>query len=155
MYVALSRDTVAVKKGWNEKTVRIPATENIEGITCRVAGIYAGAFKNMGKIRKVILGPNIQSVSGKAFDKCRNLDTVTISSGVRKLSKNAFYNCGKIKKVIFQGTKLPSMKNAFNKTAKKVTVQVKKTLRNKKAKKKSLVKKMKNAGLKVKINNIK
>ena len=155
VYVALSQDTVAVKKGWNEKTVRIPATENIEGVTCRVAGIYAGAFKNMSKIRKVILGANIQSVSGKAFDKCRNLDTVTISSGVRKLSKNAFYNCGKIKKVIFQGTKLPSMKKAFNKTAKKVTVQVKKTLRNKKAKKKSLVKKMKNAGLKVKISNIK
>lgn len=155
LYTAASENTIILKKGWNKPTVKIPATEMINGIECKVVGIGAKAFYKYKKLKKVTLGANVETISGKAFSDCKNLNTVTISPSVKKISQNAFFKCKKIKKVVFKGKKLPGMKGSFKNTAKKLTVKVDKTLRKNAAKKKNLVKKLKKAGLKVSVKNIK
>lgn len=117
---------VTLIKGKDAKTVKIPATVNVGGKTCKVVAIGGNAFKNCNKkLANVVIGKNVKS-----------------------MKKNAFNNCKKLGKITFSGTTLPKMKKAFNKTKAKPTIKVNKKLRRNTAAKKKTLNQLKKAGLK-------
>ena len=90
--------------GKKAKTVSIPATVKINGVTYKVTKIADNAFKNNKKIAKV-----------------------TISSKVKKIGKQAFYGCKKLKSITIKTTKLTSKNvgnNAFKGIYAKATIKV-------------------------------
>ncbi len=115
------KNEVVLKKGANIKKFTVPATQTIDGISCKVVGIGDEAFKNCGKLKNVIIGENVTSIGAKAFFKCKKLNKVTINGASAPVIKKA----------------------AFKKTASKVTVKAKKL--NKKQKK-AFLKKLKKTG---------
>lgn len=99
----------------------IPAKVKINGISCKVTGISAAAFKN-----------------------CKKLKTVTIGSNVSKIGKQAFYGCTALKKITIKTTKLKAGtvgKQAFQK------VPAKAVLKTPKAKAKQYKKILQDKGL--------
>ena len=87
--------SVAYKKLSDKKatSVTIPSTVTIDGVEYKVTEIYANAFKNNTKLKKVTIGVNIEKVGSKAFYKCKNLKTITIKTTkltAKSVGKNAF-----------------------------------------------------------------
>ena len=104
------------------KTLNIPATVKICGVTCNVVLIGKGAAKNCTRLKKVILGSNVTAIC-----------------------KQAFFNCKKLKSIQIKGKKLKTIQaGAFKKTAAKMKVSAKKFKKNQKSK---LLKKLKKAGI--------
>ena len=115
-YVVTSADakhpTIAYKKCRNKKakTVTIPKTVKIGGVTYTVTSIAANAFKNYKTLTKVTIGDSIKTIGKNAFYGCKKLKTVTIGKNVTKIGKKAFYGCGKLKKITVKTKKL-TLKN--------------------------------------------
>lgn len=100
----------------NAKTVTVPNTVKINGVTYKVTSIGNSAFNGCKKLKKVTLGKNITTIGDKAFYKCSALTKITIPSKVSKIGKSAFQNCKKLKNITIKTTKLTSQKvgkNAF------------------------------------------
>ncbi len=77
----------------NKKTVSIPATVKIDGITYKVTSIAKNAFKNNKSIKKLTIGTNVSKIGAKAFFGCKNLKTITIKTTKlknKKVGVNAF-----------------------------------------------------------------
>ena len=102
-------------------TANIPAKVTIDGISCKVTGISANAFKN-----------------------CKNLKTVTIGSNVSTIGKQAFYGCTAIKKITIKTTKLKAS-TVGNKAFQKVPAKA--VLKAPKAKAKQYKKILQDKGL--------
>lgn len=132
------------------KSVVIPATVQVDGVTCKVTSIGKGAFKNNTKLTKITIGSNIKTIGADAFYGCKKLKTVTmgknvttignraflkctaltkitIPAKVTKIGKQAFYGCKKLAGITIKTTKL-TKKNigskAFTGTSKNVKVKV-------------------------------
>ena len=60
------------------KTVTIPNTITVNGISYKVAEVGANAFKNNKKVKKVTIGANVVKIANKAFNKCPILRNVII-----------------------------------------------------------------------------
>lgn len=99
---------VSVKNVKSQKaSVTIPAAVTYSGVKYKVTGIEKGAFNNLKKLKKVILGKNINTIKNGAFTKCKKLKNIVIKS---KLLKKA-------------GIK------AFNKINKKYIIKVPKSMK--------------------------
>ena len=131
-------------------SVKIANTIKINGITCKVTGISASAFKNNTFLRTVIIGKNVTSIGSnafygckkltritggsavtkigdKAFYNCSSLTSITIPAGVNKIGKMAFYNCKKLRTIIVKTSKLTSRNigsKAFAGTYAKAAIKV-------------------------------
>nr|WP_294676919.1 leucine-rich repeat protein [uncultured Blautia sp.] len=138
------------KPVYKKASVRIPDTVKINGITCKVTGISANAFKNntvlktvtigknvtvigtdvfLGcrKLNKVSGGNNIMKIGDRAFANCVSLSSITISETVSRIGKQAFYNCKNLRTVIIKTGVLSNKtigEKAFAGTYKKLTVKV-------------------------------
>ena len=80
------------------KSVTIPATIRVSGITYKVTSIGAKVFNGSKKLTKVTVGANVKAISNNAFYKCRSLKTVTIKSVLltkKTANKKAFKGVGK------------------------------------------------------------
>ena len=147
---AATKTVAFVSPTGQSKTVTIPNTIVINGITYQVTSIEAGAFKNnktlstikMGsniktignnafygcsKLKKVTVSKNLAQIGSKAFYKCTSLTSITIPAKVSKIGSKAFYGCKKLKKITIKTTKLTSKKvgsKAFGGIAAKATIQV-------------------------------
>lgn len=73
----------------NAKTVAIPATIKIKGVTHKVTSIAKNAFKNNKKLTKVTVGKNVTKVGTNAFKGCTKLKTVKLASSITKKKKTA------------------------------------------------------------------
>lgn len=119
------KKTVMVQKGLkkSDRKVTIPATVKVDGVSCTVVQIGANAFKGYSKLTQVTIGKNVTSIG-----------------------KNAFANCKKLAKVTLKGTKLSAVsEGAFKNTSAKMKVNAPGSLKS--AKRKTLLKKLKNAGM--------
>lgn len=144
--------TVEYKEPANkgDKTVTVPPTITIDGITYRVTSIAKGAFRNNKKMTKIVIGSNITTIGADAFYGCAKLKTVTmgknvttigdrafykcsalnkisIPSKVAKIGKSAFYGCKKLKNITIKTTKLTAKKvgnNAFKSIHKQAVIKV-------------------------------
>lgn len=74
----------------NAKSVTVPATVKIDGVTYKVTSIANNAFKNNKKLTKIIIGKNVKSIGSRAFSECKNLKTIIIKS--EKLTKKSVNN---------------------------------------------------------------
>ena len=132
------------------KTVSIPATVKIDGVTYKVTKVDDNAFKNNKTVTKVTVGSNIKTIGknafsgatklktvkiGKnvteiganAFKGCSSLTSVTLPSKATKIGANAFSGCKKLKTIKITSTKLTSKtvsKNAFKGLTKATTIKV-------------------------------
>ena len=72
-------------------TVKVPESIKLDGKTFQVTEIGDNAFKNQKKLKKVIIGENVQKIGAKAFYGCRKLTSITIKSKkLHKMGKKAF-----------------------------------------------------------------
>ena len=132
------------------KTVTIPATVKINGVTYKVTQISDNAFKGnktvtkvtvgnniktigknafsgATKLKKVTIGKNVKEIEANAFKGCSSLTSITLPSNVTKIGANAFSGCKKLKTLTIKSTKLTSKtvaKNAFKGLTKATTIKV-------------------------------
>mgnify|MGYP002597971344 FL=1 len=96
------------------KTVTIPNTIKVDGISYKVAEVGANAFKNNKKVKKVTIGANVVKIANKAFNKCPSIRNVIIKTTLL--------------------TKRTASKKCFNKVHKKMVIKVPKKVKKSYAK---------------------
>lgn len=96
------------------KTVTIPNTITVDGISYKVAEVGANAFKNNKKVKKVTIGANVVKIANKAFNKCPSLRNVIIKTTLL--------------------TKKTASKKCFSKVHKKMVIKVTKKVKKSYAK---------------------
>lgn len=92
---SLKTKTVEYKKPAKStaRTIKIPATVKIDGVTYRVTSIAKNAFKGNHYLTKVTIGKNVKKIGVNAFYKCTKLKNVVIQTSQLKtktVGKNAF-----------------------------------------------------------------
>ena len=94
-------------------SVRIPDTIKVNGITCKVTGISANAFKNNKSLKSVTIGRNVTVIGTNAFYGCRNLSRVSGGNAIVKIGDKAFANCSSLTGITFSVTVRSIGKQAF------------------------------------------
>ena len=106
------------------KTVSIPATVKINGVTYKVTKIADNAFKNNKTVTKVTVGSNIKTIGKNAFYKCTKLKTVKIGKNVTTIGSNAFKGCTSLTSVTLPSKATKIGANAFNGCKKLKTIKI-------------------------------
>ncbi len=115
-------------KSKNKKTVVIPTTVTLDGITYKVTSIAKNAFKNNQKLTKITIGNNVKTIGDNAFCGCKKLKTVKLGKNVTTIGAKAFYNCGKLTSITIPSKVSKIGKQAFYKckNLKKITIKTSK-----------------------------
>ena len=92
--------TVEYTKPENTKsaTVVVPDTVIVNNRVCKVTAIAAGAFSKNKKVKKVVIGKNINKIGKNTFYGCKNLKKIQIKSKSltkKSIGKNAFKGVNK------------------------------------------------------------
>lgn len=108
------------------KSVTIPDTIKVEGITYKVTSIEKNAFKNCKKLKSVTIGKNVTKIGSNAFSGCKNLKKITIkSSGLKTVGKNAIKGIHKKAVIKCPVSKVKSYKKLFkSKTGYQKTMKI-------------------------------
>ena len=101
------------KPVYKKASVRIPATIKVNGITCKVTGISANAFKNNKSLKSVTIGRNVTVIGTNAFYGCKKLSKVSGGNGIVKIGHRAFANCISLSKITIPGSVRSIGKQAF------------------------------------------
>ncbi len=111
----------------NAKKIVIPPTVNIDGFDYKVTEIKEKAFNKNKKITQVTIGANMETIGKQAFNGCKNLKKVTITSAVVKsIGKKAFAGIKKNAKITVPKAQWKNYKNLFKKAKTAKTVKIKK-----------------------------
>ena len=102
-----------MKPVYKKASVRIPDAINVDGITCKVTGISANAFKNNKSLKSVTIGRNVTVIGINAFYGCKKLSKVSGGNGIVKIGHKAFGNCISLSKMTIPGTVTSIGKQAF------------------------------------------
>lgn len=116
-----------VKTTSASKTITIPATVTVDGITYKVTSIAPRALKGKTKVTKAVIGANVTKIGKEAFSGCRKLKTITIkSTKLKTIGANAIKNIYKKAKIYCPKKKRNAYKKLFkSKTGFKKTMTVK------------------------------
>lgn len=106
------------------KTVSIPATVKIDGVTYKVTKIDDNAFKNNKTVTKVTVGSNIKTIGKNAFSGATKLKTVKIGKNVTTIGSNAFKGCSSLTSVTLPSKATKIGANAFNGCKKLKTIKI-------------------------------
>ena len=122
----VKKKEVAYKAPANKKakTVTIPATVKIGGVTYKVTKIADNAFKNNKTVTKVTIGSNIKAIGKNAFYKCTKLKTVSVGKNVTEIGANAFKGCSSLTSVTLGSKATKIGANAFNGCKKLKTIKI-------------------------------
>ena len=101
------------KPVYKKASVRIPDTIKVNGITCKVTGISANAFKNNKSLKSVTIGRNVTVIGTNAFYGCKKLSKVSGGNGIVKIGRRAFANCISLSKITIPGSVRSIGKQAF------------------------------------------
>ncbi|WP_026492987.1 MULTISPECIES: leucine-rich repeat protein [unclassified Butyrivibrio] len=83
-----------------DKKVHVGDEMTINGITYRVTGVAAKAFKGNTKLTEITIGENVEVIGKGAFQGCKNLKTIKIKArNLRLAYKNSFAGTNKEMKV--------------------------------------------------------
>ena len=110
------KDGVSVefmKPVYKKASARIPDTIKVNGITCKVTGISANAFKNNKSLKSVTIGRNVTVIGTNAFYGCKKLSKVNGGNGIIKIGHRAFANCVSLSRITIPGTVRSIGKQAF------------------------------------------
>ena len=111
-----------------KKTVSIPSTVKVDGVTYKVTEIGKNTFKNNKTVTKVSVGKNITSIGANAFNGCTKLKTITINTKLltaKNVSKYAFKGISSDTVIKVPKSKLAAYTKLFQKKglSKKVKIQ--------------------------------
>lgn len=101
------------KTVYKKASVRIPDTIKVNGITCKVTGISANAFKNNMSLKSVTIGRNVTVIGTNAFYGCEELSKVSGGNRIVKIGHRAFANCSSLSKITIPGSVRSVGKQAF------------------------------------------
>ena len=101
------------KPVYKKASVRIPDTIKVNGITCKVTGISANAFKNNKSLKSVTIGRNVTVIGTNAFYGCKKLSKVSGGNRIVKIGHRAFANCSSLSKITISGSVRSIGKQAF------------------------------------------
>lgn len=76
-----------------KKTIKIPATVTVGGISYKVTSLKSTTFKNSKKVKTVYLGSNVTTIGKNVFSStnAKNLKTIVLNGTKSiKINKNAF-----------------------------------------------------------------
>ena len=96
--------TGAVKK--TAASIRIPRTVKYQKKTFKVTSIGKRAFDRMKNLKTVTIGNNVKTIYDSAFLSCPKLTKVVTGTGLTQIGTKAFYNCRKLKTIQIKSTKL-------------------------------------------------
>ena len=121
-------DTVTLVKRNNKKTAfTVPATvKSANGkYTFKVTAIANKAFKGDKKLKKVVIGKNVQTIGKSAFEKATNLKSITIkSTSLKKVGSKAFKGIHAKAKIKVPAKKLRSYKRLLKGKGQKAGVKI-------------------------------
>ncbi|MDO5146843.1 MAG: leucine-rich repeat protein [Eubacteriales bacterium] len=110
----------------NLKTVIIPATIDVEGITCKVIAVANNALKGQKKLTKVTIGTNVKTIGKNAFKGCKKLKTITVKSkSMKKIGAKAFFGIHKKAVIKVPKQKRKAYKKLFSKKTGIKAMQIK------------------------------
>lgn len=102
-----------------KSSITIPDTVVINGVTCKVTTIAKNAFKDNTKLKKVTLGKNVTTIKKNAFRNCKKLKTIVIKSkNLNTIGKKAFSGISKKAKVSFPSGMKKAKRNTITKKLK-------------------------------------
>ena len=93
-------------KSKKAKTITVPDTVEINGVTYKITSIAKNAFAKQKQLKSVTIGKHVTTIGERAFAGCKKLQTITIGKSVTKIGKNAFTGCKNLKKITILTTKL-------------------------------------------------
>ncbi len=109
----------------SKTTITIPDTVTIDGITYKVTAVSKNAFKNNKKLKKIIVGKNINKIEAGVFYGCKNLKMITVkSTKLKSVGKNVFKGIHKNAKIKVPAGKLKKYKKLLGKKGQKSTVKI-------------------------------
>lgn len=110
----------------NVKSIAVPATVKVKGITLKVTGIGAKAFRGCKKLQKAVIGKNVKTIGKGAFYGDKALRSVVIRSSVlSSVGKNAFRGVSDRAVVRAPKKKVTTCKKLLKKAGMKKSVKVK------------------------------
>ncbi|MBQ8085092.1 MAG: leucine-rich repeat protein [Lachnospiraceae bacterium] len=82
-----------------DKTVSIPESVTVDGVTYAVNEIADNAFKGNKTVESVVIPKSVKEIGDSAFSGCTKLKSVTIPGSVTEIGNNAFSGCTNLKSV--------------------------------------------------------
>lgn len=107
------------------KTVTVPATVTVDGVTYKVTAVADNAFKGNKTVTKVTIPKNVTTIGKNAFSGCTKLKTVIVGSDVTTVGANAFKDCKALTKVTLPSKTTTIGANAFDGCKKLNTITIK------------------------------
>ena len=93
--------SVEYKKSTDEiaKSVEIPASVTVDGVSYAVTSVADRAFKDNKKLENVKMGNNITMLGKNTFEGCSKLKSVTLSTNITKIPAGTFKDCKALKSI--------------------------------------------------------
>ena len=104
--------------------ISIPSTVRYNGVTYRVASIWANAFKKKSRLTTVSIGHNVSVIGKNAFYKCKKLKKVTIGTGLTQINPGAFRGVKKGCTITIKSLKLKKVSSRIDQSVSRMTVRV-------------------------------
>lgn len=104
--------------------ISIPSTVRYNGVTYRVASIWANAFKKKSRLTTVSIGHNVSVIGKNAFYKCKKLKKVTIGTGLTQINPGAFRGVKKGCTITIKSLKLKKISSRIDQSVSRMTVRV-------------------------------
>lgn len=104
--------------------ISIPSTVRYNGVTYRVASIWANAFKKKSRLTTVSIGHNVSVIGKNAFYKCKKLKKVTIGTGLTQINPGAFRGVKKGCTITIKSLKLKMVSSRIDQSVSRMTVRV-------------------------------
>lgn len=114
-----------VKRNSKKAKFVIPAAIKSGNYTFKVTSIANKAFKGDKKLKKVVIGKNVQVIGKRAFEKAKNLRSITIKSvSLKKVGRSAFKGIHAKAKIKVPAKKLKAYKRLLKKKGQKSSVKI-------------------------------
>lgn len=114
-----------VKRNSKKAKFVIPATIKSGNYTFKVTSIANKAFKGDKKLKKVVIGKNVQVIGKRAFEKAKNLRSITIKSvSLKKVGRSAFKGIHAKAKIKVPAKKMRAYKRLLKKKGQKSSVKI-------------------------------
>jgi len=97
-------------------SVTIPATVQYKGMTFKVTEIGKNAFKNQKKLKKVVIGKNVEKIGSKSFYGAKKLSKITFKgTKIKSIGKYAFKGIKKNAVFDIKNSKIKQLKKLLKK----------------------------------------
>lgn len=108
-------------KDSTEKTIVIPETTTVNGVTATVTTIANNAFLGNKTVSSVTIPETVDTIGKNAFSNCTSIKKITIPKSVTTIGENAFSGCTNLTTVNIKSTTISKIETGAFKNCKKLT----------------------------------